>query len=39
MKRKVENNKDYQIGLTAFLVIAASLLFGCIIFKIKLFKI
>lgn|SRR5574344_1413743 len=35
MKRKVENNKYYQIGLTAFLVIAASLLFGCIIFKIK----
>ena len=35
MKRKLEENKYYQYGLTAFCVIAASIIFYFLIFKVK----
>lgn len=35
MKKRIEENKYYQVGLTAFLVIAASILFYFFIFRLK----
>ena len=36
MKRKIEENKYFQIGFTAFLVIASSIIFYFLIYKLGL---